>query len=214
MEEERLRVEMLLDAANLESLEYQLLALSVPERGGEGRETGDLRIKEESDEEEEKREESVGDGCSMTAGTRFNTPLWLAVGLSALRFVRVQLPKWYGADFINLALADPETANLHTKNAYFFEIGAVLAKKLENSRVADFVCEMFLSRVKQIIILILHSSMQDNQSAFVHKLTSVEQKFYDRGVQALADYKIWRGGMSAQVNHARVMGSRKKVKLS
>lgn len=215
MEEEKLRVEILLDAYNFESLEYQILSLTVPENPSSSKKIQEEgRIAEISDNEDNTSSNGNVPGSYMATGTKFNTPLWLALGLSMLKLVKVQLPKWYSKDFINLALADPEVANLHAKNPYFYEVGSVLAKKLDNNLISDFLTEVFLARVKKIILIILHANKQDYQSAFIHKLTTMEQRFYDRGIQALSEYKIWKGGKMMQVNHAKVLNTRKKAKLS
>ena len=215
MEEEKLRVEMLLDAFNCESLEYQTLALASPDAAGNGQRRQEGRIAEHSEDEQDsasRQEQAHGD--YMLTGTKFNTPLWLALGLSRMKFVKVQLPKWYSKDFINLALADPEVANLHSKNPYFYEVGAVLARKFDSGLVGNFIEEMFLARAKKIVLIILHANKKDYQSAFVHKLTVMEQRFYDKGIHALAEYKIWKGGKILQANHSKVLNSRKKVKLN
>ena len=195
-----MKVELLVDSHNLDSLEFFQLSLDTF--------LGCKEIEEETD-----RNDDIYSNY-MTKGTKFGMPLWMVVPFASMKFVNMQVPKYYQREFLNLALADAEIANLRNKNEYFYEIGHLLAKKLKNFFIIKSLNEIFLQRLKRVILIILHSNLKETPTAFIYKLANCEQEFYEMGMELISEYKVWKVGKTLQNNQYKVMAQRKRLKLN
>ncbi len=219
-EEEKVQVQIQLDAFKLDSLEYQYLQLITEPFSKISKKNSKIVPEEEEhkdspeEQQDEAREIAEDLKNSMLNGTVFKTPLWLALRLSNFNFVKINIPKWYEMDFMNIALAEPKVINLREKNYNFYYFGNILAKKLKKLQIGESLKEIYLSRVKQILLLIIHSNEKSFSRSFINKLSHMEIQFYKKGKASMIKYNLWKIGKILSDKNYKVMTERKRIKMN
>ena len=184
-EEEIVQNEMLLDAYDLDSLEYKILSLNGIEE--------EIEKKEQDEEISENSEEEENYNNYMLNGTIFKSSIWLSLNLAQFNFVKIQTPKWYQKKNLTIMLTDPIISNLREKNLNFFIFGSILSKKLKNFSINETLKEIYLERLKKIILLVLFQS--DNaKNSFLNKLDNLENEFYEYSKKCIIEYRLWKTG--------------------
>lgn len=222
-EDEKVDCDILIDAFNLERLEFQFLPLDIPFEPQRQQATqqasslneeptpvqtpnGHHKITERDPEEFE---------CYMVKGTKFKIPLWMAISLAAHRLITIQLPKYYDQEFINMVLSHPEGVNLCEKNYYYYELGAIMAKKLNRNSIPDYLAKIFLTRIKQIFVFVFHNSNEAiPANTFLQKLTNIEHVFYEKVKKSMIAHNVWNSGKTLEHRQTNSFLSRKKVKTT
>ncbi len=203
-EEEKVQLEMQLDAYKLDNLEYQLLNL-------EG--FDELEKKEENDDDENSVQSLIEQkNHYMLNGTLFTSSLWLALNLAQFKFVQIQLPKWYNTDYMNIMLADPIVVNLKEKNCNFFDLGLIVANSLKKNNIKENLKEIFIERLKNIIIIVLHQNDDTFNSSFLNKLCNNENDIYEIAKNSIIEYRLWKTGAILKQNKHNVFTTRKRIK--
>jgi hypothetical protein len=222
-EDEKVDCDILIDAFNLERLEFQYLPLDFPSQPQRPQPTQQASsLNEEPNQVQEsngptRRIEKDQDDieCYMVKGTKFKIPLWMAISLAAHRFLTIQLPKYYDQEFINMVLSHPEGVNLCEKNYYYYELGAIMAKKLNRNSIPDYLAKIFLTRIKQIFVFVFHNSNDATPANnFLQKLTNIEHVFFEKGKRSMIIHNVWNSGKTLEHLQTNSFLSRKKVKTT
>lgn len=172
----------------------------------------------------------------LPARSNVELPFWLAKGFMEMDMVKVQLPKYYHPKFIQVFVASSDIANLRDKSYYFFELARHIAVsfsrffwfdllvlnknnccfctkfKGEGELVGSQLCEIFLNRVKNLMMLVLHCDESIINNRFTFKLANLEYEIFKRGRKSMFAYRLWKSGKKLQNFQMEVMNKRKKVK--
>jgi hypothetical protein len=224
-EDEKVHTEMLIDAFNLERLEFQFLPIGFPAHRKLSEEPGENEkgsILEEPKPIENghiassqlKKKDTSPIECYMVRHTKFKIPVWMALSLNSQRVISIQLPKYYENEFINMVLAHPQGINLCEKNFYYYEFGVLISKKLNKNFIAEYLSKIFLARIKQIFLIVFHSNDSMSSSSFLQKITNIEHIFYEKGKRAMIEFNVWNSGKVLEHQQYKSFLSRKKVKTS
>ena len=149
---------------------------------------------------------------SMLLGTKFKIPLWLAIKLHTFNFIHIEIPKYYQLNYLNIIQVDPEIINLKEKNKNFFLLGNILSKKLKKNFINEILKDIFLIRMKKIILIVLFNYEKKLDDRFLNKLTNLENDFFIYIRKCFYEYNIWKIGKTLVDKNYKVLYNRKKFK--
>lgn len=225
-ESEPVVTEVLMDCYNMDSLESG--AIKLTSSLGRGVDLTQLdkeldmipELKESAVQSEETRGAGLGKRNSkkhdndLALGTKVEIPLWLAVHLATLGYVKILVPMLFSENFKKVLLASPQVVDLRTKSHYFYEVGVILAANLPKQIDGFlFLSQIFFERMKIFINLIMHLKEDDDHS-FIQKLTDTEFKCFDKGREALNRFGVASNAKKLTMTQNNIMKNRKSIKQS
>ena len=153
----------------------------------------------------------------LPAGSKLSVPFWMAAELRRYDFGRLELPIIFSESFKNIALADPRVLDLPSKSRYYYELGMLLADKIQfdtrKSKPLEFVSQMFFERMKILFNLILH--LKDNRDhPFLSKLTDMEANYFNRGADTVCNFGSGTYQKKVALKQRNLMNSRKQLKIA
>ena len=178
--------------------DVNLLTLT-PIANGESLEYSQIDVGEISEENE------------LPKGSQVKCPAWLAVKLASSRMGQIQLPSWLTEDAMNSMIASPPNVNLRGKCNYFYEFGVGVGSKVD-PKIAPFLSDMFLSRMKQLFVHLLVSGDSSVSNDFLMKLSNCEMLLHEKAKEFITEYKLWKTGKLLTEHQETSISRHKKLK--
>ena len=82
----------------------------------------------------------------------------------------------------------------------------------EGLPIGNELANIFLNRVKSIMIMILHSTEGLTGSQLSYKLANREDQIYKKGRKIMVAYRLWKSGKALFNIQAKILSKRKKIK--
>lgn len=148
---------------------------------------------------------------TLPKDSRLKCPAWLALRLAASSLAKIQLPFYFSEEAMTAVLADPEHSALREKCNFFYEFGLILAGKVDG-KLGVTLAEIFLQRVKKMIVLVLMGEGHSG-SEFFFRLANSEQRVYEKAREFMVEYRLWESGR-VMAELAQAGAKCKKLKTS
>ncbi|KAL3793611.1 hypothetical protein ACHAWO_001660 [Cyclotella atomus] len=173
-----------------------------------------------------------GGGHVLEEGTKIKMPMWAVDRWVVLGFVRVTLPGIYGSKMKERLLADPVSVDLGSKNSHYFLTGLLLTSLLQRasqiakrhrSRSASSPASQLSNLAQSLQLSLLTTmmgerlrrnfdwtlsaldAMEDDASGHVEKLSFLEKRMFERGVESSGAVVRWRDGGCGRIGGKGVM---------
>lgn len=171
------------------------------------------------------------ESTALEEGTKIKLPLWAVDRWAVLGFVKVTLPGIYGSKMKERLLADPVSVDLGSKNTHYFLTGLLLtsllhraahvAKRHRSSRSAASPAAQLANLAQSTRLALLTSmmgerlrrnfdwtlsaldNMEDDASGHLGRLSVLERRMFERGVESSGAVDRWREGACGRIGAER-----------